>query len=263
MNSQPEEIVNRTRDIALILLAATFSTACAGMRVGSDFDREISFASATTYDWVAGSDVDDEEEAAVDRINPFIDRRFRRAVDHELEARGLVRKGDGDVDILVDIAVLDADRVGEVRRSPETPVFFSVGFGFNPGWFSPWGWGGYPYWGYSRYGWGGRYGWGRPWGYAGWGGPFVGTSIAWGRPYFGYPVSTAAGVASYGGWGPRDPGLPPGSFVIDVLDGETGELVWRGWAEGAIYYAPEPRDLPEFISRTVQRIMEDFPVPSP
>jgi len=243
---------------------ALTAVACTSMRVGSDYDREASFASVGTYDWVGPPDADDENLAAVDRINPFMDRRLRRAVDNELEARGLVRVQEGPVDLLVAVDVLDAQRVGEVRRaSTATPVFFSVGFGFNPGWYSPWGWGGYPFWGYSRYGWGGRYGWGHPWGW-GWGGSSlgrVGVGFGYRTPYFGWPsTSVSFGVGqSWGGYGLREPGLPPGSFVIDIIDGTTGDLVWRGWAEGAVYYAPDVEDLPEFIASTVHRIMEGFP----
>lgn len=252
------------RSILTVALLGLTISACTSMRVGSDFDHEASFASVTTYDWVATAEGDEDNAAAIDRINPFLDRRLRRAVDYELAERGLQKVEEGPVDLLVAVDVLDAQRVGEVRRATTsaTPVFFSVGFGFNPGWYSPWGWGGYPFWGYSRFGWGGRYGWGRPWGWgsSGWGRASVGVGLGFGTPYFGVPAGGSFGVTqSWGGYGLNEPGLPPGSFVIDVLDGTTGELVWRGWAEGAVYYTPDPEDLPDFISSTVHRILEDFP----
>lgn len=70
--------------------------------------------------------------------------------------------------------------------------------------------------------------------------------------------------ASGGGEGRREESdlgaLPPGGFVIDVMDRATGEVVWEGWARGALAYAPGELDaLPRFIHDAVHRILEDFP----
>ena len=234
---------------ALTLL--TGLSACSTLRVGSDYDREVSLAAASTYDWAEG-EADDESAEAVDRINPFIDRRMRRAVEFELDTRGLLRVEDGPVDLLVSVSVLAADEIADYRGRGVSPTV-AVGFAFGfPGWFGPWGW--YPYYGsYSPYWYGRDYG---RYGYA----PRVGLAIGR-RPYFGYPYAYSGyGWRSYGGTPARDVRLPPGSFVIDVFDGESGELVWRGWAEGALMFAPEVEDMPAFISSTVHRMMEDFPI---
>jgi hypothetical protein len=229
------------------------------MRVGSDYDREATLDAVASYDWVSPAEADEETAAAVNRINPFIDRRMRRAVDSELEARGLQRVEEGPVDVLVAIAVLDVDRIGEVPRGgSNVPVVVGFGFGYNPGyWYSPWGYG-YGGYGYGRYGYAGS-----PYGGWGWGGyPAVGVSVGFGRgPYFGYAAPYGAyGYQSYGGFRSRDLALPPGSFIIDILDGESLELVWRGWAEGALLYSPDAPELPEFIASTVHRIMEEIPL---
>jgi hypothetical protein len=228
-------------------------SACATLRVGSDYDREASFAGAATYDW-AEAPVDEEGAETVDRINPFIDRRMRRAVEFELDTRGLLRVEEGPVDLLVSVSVLAAQEIEDYRWSgASTAVSLGFAFGTYPGWFGPWGW--YPYYGtyWSRYPywrWGGRYG------YV----PRVGIAIGR-RPYFGYPYAYSRyGWRSYGGYPSRDLRLPPGSFIIDVFDGESGDLVWRGWAEGALMFAPEADEMPAFISSTVHRMMEDFPI---
>lgn len=245
------------RSIVLGLLVSVAASACSTMRVGSDYDHEAALEPVASYDWVSPSEADEETTEAVNRINPFIDRRLRRAVDSELEARGIQRVQEGPVDLLVAIDVLDVDRIGEVPRGgSNVPVYVGFGFGFNPGYlYSPWGYGGY-----GRYGYGyGRYGYG----YGGWGGyPAVGVSVGFGRgPYFGYAAPYGAyGYQSYGGFRSRDLALPPGSFIIDILDGETAELVWRGWAEGALLYSPDAPDLPQFIASTVHRIMEEMPL---
>ena len=187
--------------------AVVFLTAsCAGLRVGHDYDREMSFAGASTYDWVETPD----ELEDVERINPFIDRRMRRAVDAELEARGFLRAADGPVDLLVAVSVLGVEDGDRGRRGRTSPAFL-VGLGVSP-YF------GYPY-GYRAYG-----------------------------PY-----------GAYGGYPDRGLELAPGSFVVDVMDGESGELWWRGWADGALGFAPAEEELPEFIASVVHRIMERFP----
>jgi hypothetical protein len=89
-------------------------------------------------------------------------------------------------------------------------------------------------------------------------------------------VSFGVGLGShgYGWWGgygygggfkwsvgylPID-GLMPGSLVVDVVDAENGDLIWRGWADRALAFAPEElEDLPAFIEETVGKIMATFP----
>lgn len=241
----------RTSALVGLLALAVASAACSTLRVGSDYDREASFADARTWDW-AGVAEGDEAAAEVERINPFIDRRLRRAVEDELEERGLVHVEEGPVDILLAVSVLDAGEIGEYRGRRDSPaVYLGFGFGYNPGyWYSPWGWG-YPYYGYPyRYR---RY----PW--FSYGFPTVG--VAFGRPYFGYPYAWSGyGYRSLGGVRSRDLALPPGTFIVDVLDGESGDLLWRGWAEGALMFAPDAAEMPAFIASTVHRIMDRLPI---
>lgn len=236
--------------VALALMAGL--SACSTLRVGSDWDREASFADAATYDW-AEAEADEDVAETMDRINPFIDRRMRRAVEFELDARGLSRVEDGPVDLLVSVSVLAAEEIEDYRRGRmSTAISLGFAFGYYPGWFGSWGW--YPYYGayYPRWRWS-RY---DRFGYV----PRVGVTIGR-RPYFGYPYAYSRyGWRSYGGYPARDLRLPPGSFIIDVFDGDSGELVWRSWAEGALMFAPGTEDLPAFISSTAHRMMEEFPI---
>lgn len=238
------------------VLAIAFATAsCASLRIGHDYDREATFAAAATYDWV---ETPEEELEEVERVNPFIDRRMRRAVDDELESRGFRRVQERRVDLLVSVTVLDVEAAeGRRRGGVSTALLVGLGFGFgySPGFWGPWG--GYaPWWGYSPWDWdGGTY---SAWRYRGVRrfGFGVGTT-----PYFGYPYGYGS-YGPYGAWGgypDRDLRLAPGSFVVDVLDGETGELLWRGWADGALGFAPDEPELPAFISSVINRIMEPFP----
>lgn len=74
------------------------------------------------------------------------------------------------------------------------------------------------------------YGWGR-----------------WGRPG-GVVVSTDY-VREYN----------EGTLILDIVDGESGELVWRGSAEAEIDMMADPQQRQEKINTAVQRILERFP----
>lgn len=241
----------RVQTRAGIALAAAFVTAsCASMRVGHDYDREATFAGAATYDWV---ETPEEELEEVERVNPFIDRRMRRAVDYELVSKGFRRVEEGPVDLLVSVRVLDVESSDRGRRGGASPaILVGLGFGYGPGFWYPWS--GYaPWWGYPWYG-----GYGGPWRHRGVRRFGFGVGFT---PYFGYPYGYRAygPYGALGGYRDRDLRLAPGSFIVDVLDGGTGEPLWRGWANGALAFAPDEADLPAFISSVVHRIMERFP----
>lgn len=244
-------MATRTR-VGIALVAAAVTASCASMRFGHDYDREATFAAATTYDWV---ETPEEELAEVERVNPFIDRRMRRAVDTELEARGFRRVEEGSVDLLVAVTVLDVEGAESWRRGRVSPAFLvGFGFGYGPGLWAPWS--GYaPWYGYSPWYGGGFY---SPWRYRGVRRFGFGVGAT---PYFGYPYGYGSygPYGAYGGYPDRDLRLAPGSFIVDVMDGESGELVWRGWADGALGFAPDEDELPRFISAVVHRIMERFP----
>ena len=99
---------------------------------------------------------------------------------------------------------------------------------------------GYPYggFGYPGYGW-------RP----GFGVGFYSVGGPGGYPYrgYGYPISASAS------------GYAPGTLAIDVTDRRSDELVWRGWAEGALFEPVPPEQLADFIDEVVEKIMRNFP----
>lgn len=52
------------------------------------------------------------------------------------------------------------------------------------------------------------------------------------------------------------PNYPPGTLIIDLVDPDTNQLVWRGWLEAEI----DPSYIePEKINRAVASIMAQFP----
>lgn len=239
----------RSAPIHAHLLGCLLVSGCASVNAKVDYDRSVTFGSLQSYAWLAPV----QDSAAAPVADPFLERRLRRSVGRLLQERGFEEgSGAGEVDFLVRAYATGADvrREGRgYRRAPS--VSFGVGFGFPVG-----GWYGYPYWRWRGH----RY-WRYPyWGYPTWGYPF-----GWGYPFFGYPyfypwvgVAYAPIPADYG---PLE-GQAPGTLVVDILDGRTGELIWRGWAEGALALAPDdPAELPSFIDETIGKIMKPFPPP--
>lgn len=64
---------------AISLLAVLALTACASAQVSSEHDKTADLSRYRTYAWITGT------QAA----NPMIEQRIRRAVDHQLAAKGL------------------------------------------------------------------------------------------------------------------------------------------------------------------------------
>jgi hypothetical protein len=89
------------------------------------------------------------------------------------------------------------------------------------------GWG--PY-GWGRYGPYGRYWYGRPWG------------------YYGYGVTTAQTSADT---------VRTGTVVVDMIDGKTHQLVWRG--VGTDELNSNPKDLDKSIKEGAEKLFADFP----
>ncbi len=52
------------------------------------------------------------------------------------------------------------------------------------------------------------------------------------------------------------------TLVLDVSDARTNELIWRGWATGALDQNPTPDEVQKFVSEAVEKILEEFPAAS-
>ncbi|MGD8867211.1 MAG: DUF4136 domain-containing protein [Gemmatimonadales bacterium] len=259
--------------LRLTVAATLLSVAgCSTVRYSEDFDPQASFSDYRTYDWILPSE---DEQAALERINPFLERRLQRAVEGEMARRGFELSPAAEPDLLVSVYPVvperGADSSGRAgaaygRGAHRTPVQVSVGFGFGFG--RPYGYGyrypyfGYPYgsFGYPYAHFGYPYAWGFGYPYFAFAFPLYGyPGYGWGSAYHrGY-------YHSAGGYGYSSPaaldGLAPGTLVVDVVDARTRELIWRGWAEGAFYDMPRPEQLDEYIGRVVGKTMKGFPPP--
>ena len=248
--------------LTLVSSLALAMTACSTVEYSADYDRQARFSGHETYGWLLPTT---EEQAALERVNPFLERRLQRAVERELSDRGFARVSDGDPDLWVSaypiIPRRRADSGGEAppaygagygRSRVHVSVGFAVGFGapygfgypfigFGPYWgfgfrypLGPW----WPYYGYPRFGWGPWYGW---------------------SPWFGMAYSVPAGYRTLPAAGGS---FVPGTIVVDVIDARSDEIIWRGWAEGALQEAPPADRLAEYIDEVVERVMRSFPPPS-
>lgn len=239
-------------DARSILVAAVAVTAgaCATVSVRSDYDHAVSFDRLQTYDWM---EIADETREEFEAVSPFLERRLQRSVDDALEQYGYQRQTEGEVDFLVSAFVvtpplMEGDDGRSYRARPR--VSFGVGVGLGS-----WG---YPYYGRRHFGY--PY-YGYPYGYR-YGGypyavfPYVGYSYGFYPFSFGVAYSPYYSSAEY----MTAEGYMPGTLVVDVVDGEGEELIWRGWADRALAFAPEDlEELPAFIDDMVWKIMETFP----
>lgn len=50
-----------------------------------------------------------------------------------------------------------------------------------------------------------------------------------------------------------------GTFVLDFLDPESKNLIWRGWATGVIEQNPDPEKIKKKFEKAVEKIFEKFP----
>ena len=226
---------------------------CAGLKVNTDFDRDASFEAFRSYAWV---ELSDDERSEMEGVSPFLERRLTRAVDTVLGARGFTQRTDGDADFLVDTYVVSAFGGSDSSSAAQygyglSRMSLAIGLGYGSTGYgysrSGLGYGsfGYPYLGLSSFG----------FGY--FGTPYLGLS-SFAFPYVGFPLGYG-GVAPWRATAGALDGYLPGTLVVDIFDAESGDLIWRGWADRAMLYAPEGGDQAEFMQETIEKILRGFP----
>jgi hypothetical protein len=251
--------------------------ACSNVRYWADYDPQAAFGDYRTYAWLPATD---DQQAALEWVSPFLERRLQRAIERELASRGFARTSDGNPDFLVSVYPVVPEREGEpgddsaaaqaqrTQHWPRTTVSlgFAVGFGY-PYWY------GYPYWG-LRYPYFSYYPPLRI-GYPYYGYPYYGypyyryPSYGFMYPYFvapGYGWYPPYGVVYTPVFGHRHvfpEGVEPGTLVADVVDAGSGELVWRGWAARALLETPDAEHLDAYVESVVAKMLEPFPPLTP
>jgi len=151
-------------------------TGCSPISVRTDYDEEVDFAAYESFQWMP---VLKKKDKRIIKKNSFLDRRIRRAVEHELENRGYhVEVGDA-TDALLAYHIVVEDHVAV--------------------------------------------------------------------DHYGYRYR-----------GPRYHArrYREGTIIVDIIDSETRELIWRGAASGQVGH---PNGDPEQIKVAVAKIFEKYP----
>lgn len=219
---------SRTRSQLAAMGAATILLSCAPYQVHTDYDEKVAFDTKRTFAWMDSTRPRDERTD-----NPFLERRVKRAVETVMGERGLTTADTSRADVLVTAFVVGPTRADRLA---------SRGLGTMCGptlsmWLGP----RYPF-GYSRRGsrwyFPGTY-WSNPWGYAC--SYRIGYGYGW-LPLYGAPGYQLAGT-----------------LVVDILDGESHELLWRGSAEGALIDSRRSDQTQEEIDRIVREVLKEYP----
>lgn len=153
---------------------------CSPISVKSDYDHEVDFTKYRTFKWMP---FPKKRPKNTVKPNSILDKRIRRAVNSQLEARGYEIKATGRTDALL------AYHVGVKQKIDVSRVDY----------------------GYWR-------GWPRHRVYA--------------HRY------------------------KEGTLIVDLVDPELKQLVWRGWAVGAVGNFDESE---KKINEAVAKILEEFP----
>ncbi len=68
----------------------------------------------------------------------------------------------------------------------------------------------------------------------------------------------------YWGWGPAPTTYTyeEGTLIIDIIDSDTLEMVWRGEAKGVLDPNMSPEQLDQVAKEAVKRILQNFPPPA-
>ena len=219
---------SRTSRHFALMGAAMLLGSCTPYNVHTDYDDKVSFSGFRTFAWM-----DSTRRREDETTNPFLERRVKRAVETVMGERGLTPTEGTGADVLVTAFVVGPssyDRSGSRWLGSMCGPSLSV-------WFGP----RYPF-GFSRRR--------SPWFYPG----------AYYSDPWGYACSYRIG---YGyGWLPLygSPGRQmAGTLVVDVLDGESHELLWRGTAEGALIDTRRSDQRQETIDKIVREVLKEYP----
>ena len=167
---------------------------CATMSVKTDYDRDQPIPTVKTFAWM-------EQPAKPVRSpivqNSLMDKRIKRTVERELRAFGYEMNVESPALLIVYHTGLE-DKID----------VSSYGYGYGHGYRGH----GYRGHGYCRHGYGHGYGHGYR------------------RHGYGHGAHYGRG---YGGGVPYVRSYKEGTLILDFVDPETMQLIWRGWAVGA------------------------------
>ena len=217
----------------LIMMALLIGTTVdAGTKVRVDYDENASFEHLRQYSWADHVNYNDLDQAL---SGPLVSERIRQEIDIELASLGYEKVDPEQADFLIDYHL-------STEEKTKVTTFDN-------------------YYGSSYYGHGYGRSYGRSYGH-GYGGSY-------GHGYGGYGHSYGGGYGH--GYGYADASYVATPIIreflevtltLDILEAQTGAVIWRGWAIKSLDQYPKPKKVRKLISRSVHKILKKFPAES-
>ena len=90
----------------------------------------------------------------------------------------------------------------------------------------------------------------------------------YGSSYYGYGYGRSYGHGYGGGYGHGYAAAPivreylEVTLTLDIIEAQTGDVIWRGWAIKSLDQDPKPKKVRKLIRRSVHKILKKFPAES-
>ncbi len=217
----------RTIIMMALVIGATVE---AGTKVRVDYDENASFEHLRQYSWADHVNDNDLDQAL---SGPLVSERIREEIDIELASLGFEKVDPEQADFLIDYQLSTEEKT---KVTTFDNYYGSSYYGYGYGRSYGHGYGG----GYGH-GYGGGYGHGYGGGYGhGYGGGY-------GHGYAAAPI-----VREY----------LEVTLTLDIIEAQTGDVIWRGWAIKSLDQDPKPKKVRKLIRRSVHKILKKFPAES-
>ena len=219
----------------IIMMALVIGTTVdAGTKVRVDYDQNASFEHLRQYSWAVQVNDNKVDQAL---SGPLVSERIRQEIDIELASLGYEKVDPEQADFLIDY---------QLRTEEKTKVTTF-----------------YNYYGSSYYG----HGYGRSYGHGYGGGYGHGYGHGYGGGY-GHGYGGGYGHGYGGGYGHGYAAAPivreylEVTLTLDIIEAQTGDVIWRGWAIKSLDQYPKPKKVRKLIRRSVHKILKKFPAES-
>lgn len=90
----------------------------------------------------------------------------------------------------------------------------------------------------------------------------------YGSSYYGHGYGRSYGHGYGGGYGHGYAAAPivreylEVTLTLDIIEAQTGDVIWRGWAIKSLDQYPKPKKVRKLIRRSVHKILKKFPAES-
>ena len=177
-----------------VMLSFLLLAGCSTLTIQTDYNPEYDFSAIKTYQWVKNEKHSDDVRVN----NSLIINRVNKAINQNLQSKGLTEKKTGEADVFVNwFGGID----NKIRQETINHYYGGMYRGY-----------GYPYGGY-------------------------------------WPGYTQTYNVEY----------QEGTLIIDILDGKSHELIWRGTGQDYVEDNQTPEEITQGINQAVEGIMESFP----